>query len=130
MSLKSPNPCRSNSVGTYLIDFSFTVNGTSTPDGLTPDFSTDLVLAYSSAGVYTATFAASRKPARARVWCSVAGDNGDVRVNGTYVASTGVLTIRVDVDDGTSGVPAAGNVDNMVINVLLVCSNARPSVAA
>lgn len=97
-----------------LCSFRFKVNGTSDPDFLFPSNMAHVVqdVTYAATGVFTVTFAVGHR------WPGLVSGNGKVMSNATgaalgqtvefgvddYVASTGVLTVRVfsDADgDGT-----------------------------
>lgn len=103
-----------------LVTLRCETNNTSDPDGAEPNVGT---WARSNAGILTYTFPAGSRPQRVTsLGCSFEETDVDIRawVSG-YVASTGVLTVRMSKDDGTSGVPAlADSTDKTLVVPLLV----------
>lgn len=129
MGLINTNPYRAQGSDDYLVDFQFDTNSTSNPTAasIKPNYGTDLAIARTGVGVFTATFAAAKKPARVRGWAAVLGDepNNFPKVTG-YDASTGVVTIKVFVN--AAGTISATETTGKTIQVFLTCSKVRASL--
>ena len=129
MGLVNTNPLRCQGTDDYMVDFEFDTNNASDPTAATiePNYKTDLEVKYGgSAGVFTATFAASKKPARCRGVAQVAGHEPNLFAKVDYVASTGVVTIRIF--QNAAGTIALANTTGKRVQVFLFCSKTRMSV--
>lgn len=123
MGMISQKPIRSARSEQAILCFTFETNGTSAPDGLDPAYGTDVMtLDETAVGTYTITFNARCKPAAVH-YCdpSFVEDlpGWDVKYI-SYVASTGVLTIKAFDEDDTSGVAAAATSTDKTIQVFMV----------
>lgn len=106
-----------------ILCFQFETNNTDAPDGLDPAYGTDVMtLDQTATGVYTITFNARVKPAAVH-YCKadfVEDMPGwDIKFV-SYVASTGVLTLKAYDEDDTSGVMAAADSTDKTVQVFLV----------
>ncbi len=108
--LLNTKPLRSARSEQYVISFSFDTNNTDPPDGQDPADS-DIVIARTDTGEYTATFNSLRKPLAMNF--GIAEFLGDlpgwhVKVV-SYTASTGVLVMLAYDEDDASGIQAAAD---------------------
>ena len=123
MGMINTKPLKSARSEQAILCFQFETNGTSAPDGLSPAYGTDVMtLDETATGTYTITFAEKCKPVAVH-YCKpdfVEDMPGwDVKYI-SYVASTGVLTIKAYDEDDTSGVAAAATSTDKTIQVFLV----------
>lgn len=112
MSLRDHNPARTVFAKTYSWAIKFDTNGTSAPDGVAPDWGSDVTVARSDTGDYTITFAGDAKPLSMIYGdACILGDEArlDAKVV-SYTASTGVLAVTVyqEQDDGADTDPDNG----------------------
>jgi hypothetical protein len=129
LNLNGPYPVRSISGDQYVVAFSFDTNQTSDPDGVSPaveNINPAITIAYSAAGTFTVTFAEQARPQSVDYAdASIRGDfpELDAKVV-SYVAATGVMTIKVYDEDDTSGISddAASTLNNVTVQVLAFCS--------
>lgn len=115
------SPMKGNRVNPYLIEISFESNNTSAPDGVSPDYGSDLAVARTGTGTFTITFAGTKKPYRAKVLCFTEDDDANLFVKGSYVHSTGVVTLKTYVNSG--GTIAAADTTDKTICVWLLCTD-------
>jgi hypothetical protein len=79
-----------------LLDLVFTTANTSAPTGVDPNYGTDLAVARTGVGVFTATFSGLKKPVKFRtLLAQVQGNEPNLFAKAEYNATTGVITIRV-----------------------------------
>jgi len=117
------SPVRCNLMGDlYIYTFTFESNNASAPDGLSP--SGGLTAAITGTGDLTFTFDASIKPRVIHFGAvNVLEDDATLTAHyGGYVASTGVVTIHIKAEDGTSGVTAMANSTDKTYQVFLLCN--------
>lgn len=112
---------RTNLVGNLSLWYvSFESASTSTPDGVDP--SGNVTLARTGVGDLTITFDAHVKP-KAVLWggVNIAENNAttDCKV-GAYTASTGVLPLYMYTENGTSGISASADTNNLTYQCLFL----------
>lgn len=115
------SPVKGNRVNPYFIELSFETNSTSAPDGVSPNYGSDLAVARTGVGTFTVTFAGRKKPFRCKVLAFHEDDDADLFVRGSYVQSTGVLTLKTYVN--SAGTIAAADTNNKTIALLLYCTD-------
>lgn len=108
---------------TYFYFVEFEANDTSAPDGVLP--SGGVTLGRDNVGDLTITFDEAIKPKNVMMAIPVIAENNAVgRIKcADYVPSTGVLPVHTYADDGTSGVPASDDFDDVTIRVLILCND-------
>lgn len=120
MGLVRTSPLACTRGKSYLFALSFDINGTSDPDGVDPTLSSDdLTVTRNAAGIFDITFKARTRPLKmlgGHAQCRDTDPNLRAVVS-SYTASTGVMQVRVFLDDGTSGVAALSEIDNTKVDV-------------
>tara|TARA_R110002020_G_scaffold207256_3_gene412674 strand:+ start:14392 stop:14796 length:405 start_codon:yes stop_codon:yes gene_type:complete len=109
----------------YFYFLEFEANDTSAPDGVAP--SGGVTLGYSDVGDLTITFDENIKPKNVMMAIPVIAENnalGSIKC-ADYVPSTGVLPVHTYTDDGTSGVPASDDLDDVTFRVLILCNDSE-----
>jgi len=126
MGVLNTNPFRAQGIDDYLVDLQFDTNDDGAPDGVAPDYGSDLAVARTTAGTYTITFSGLRKPLRVRGVAQVLGDEPDLFAKVvSYDSSTGVVTVKVYAN--SEGTIAAGDTEDKTVQVFLFCSKSRHS---
>ena len=128
MGLINTNPLRCQGTDDYMVDFEFDTNGTNNPTAasIEPNYGSDLaVIRDAAVGVFAATFAASKKPARCRGVAQVAGNEPNLFAKVDYDASTGKVTIRVF--QNAAGTISLADTTGKRVQVFLFCSKTRMS---
>jgi hypothetical protein len=128
MGLINTNPLRCQGTDDYLVDFEFDTNNVSSPTAATiePNYGTDLAIARTGVGVFTATFVAGKKPYRVRGFAQFAGNEPNLFAKVDYAQSTGVVTIRTFTN--AAGTIALADSTGKRLQVFLFCSKTRMSV--
>jgi hypothetical protein len=125
-SKRGGNRITTNVMGRPYFHFvQFDTNSTSAPDGQVPTASCTATRA--STGVYSITFAEECKPAVIHHVDAYAVDTSTLGLeyiveSRGYVASTGVLTIAVGVENTTTGVVTVGDSTDVTIKCLTLCN--------
>ena len=123
MGLKNTKPLASARHEQALLCFTFETNNTDAPDGLSPAYGTDiLAIDQTATGVYTITFTEKNKPAAVHLCLAdfVEDMPGWSIKFISYVASTGVLTLKAYDEDDVSGIQAAADSTDKTVQVLIV----------
>lgn len=117
MALVNTNHVKASQVDQYFIDHEFQTRidaGAVTSNG--PSYGADCAWARTGNGVYTLTFATTKKPLKARCFVNVA-ENSNVTGCAVYDPSTGVVTVRLWAQAG-----GADNTADLTVELLMLCS--------
>ncbi len=119
-------------VDAYVYVNKFDTNTTNPPDGIAHDDG-ETVFAYSgSAGIFTITFPEYKKPHQLLYGdVSILGSNPGISGKiDSYVASTGILTVRIYDEDNASGIEAliANSSDGLSVQVFCIFSKSGEGV--